>query len=292
MKVELVVDAKAALGEGPHWDGPSGLLYWVDISGSTLHCYNRSLSKEDRYEFDQMVSAVVPAKDGSLILTMQDGIYRYERSEGMLRQLVPVEPELTRNRLNDAKCDSYGRLWAGTMSMDGQPEAGGLYMLSSEDCVIQKTLGGIGCSNGLAWDERRGFMYYIDTPTRRVDCFDYTAKSGQITNRRTVISFSQDAGYPDGMTIDEEGMLWIAHWGGGCISRWNPATGQQLEEIVIPASLVTSCAFGGPALDELYVTTARVGMSAASLDQYPSAGGLFMIKPGVKGLPANTFGRE
>ncbi|QJD84286.1 SMP-30/gluconolactonase/LRE family protein [Cohnella herbarum] len=286
---ELVMNVQAKLGEGPHWDEQSQSLLWVDITGRKIHVYDPKNDRETTFDFDRMVSAVIPAQDKGWVLAMQGGIYSFDPENGVLEQIETVEPDLPRNRLNDAKCDPQGRLWAGTMSMDDSPGAGALYMLE-QGGQLRMELTGIGCSNGLAWDERKQRMYYIDTPTRRVDAFDFEPSTGQIRNRETIIRFAESAGLPDGMTIDSEGMLWIAHWGGGAVSRWNPDTGEQIGEVTVPAWHVTSCAFGGPDLSDLYITSAREGMSREQLDRYPLSGGLFKVKTDVTGIRANRFG--
>lgn len=291
LQAELIVDAQAELGEGPYWDAESKQLYWVDITGKKLRIYDPITGGEVVRSFDQMVSAVIPTTTGGLLLAMEDGVY-LSQTEGSPVLLTSIEADLPRNRANDAKCDRQGRLWVGTMSMDDEPKAGGFYVVESGGFTRQ-VLSGIGCSNGMAWDYSRSKMYYIDTPTRQVDVFDYEEESGRISNRRLAFQIPTTTGYPDGMTIDSEGMLWVAHWGGGCVSRWNPDTGEQLGLIRVPAPLVTSCTFGGDDLTELYITTARIGMHEKELHDYPFAGGLFMVKPGVSGLlPGNFQGKE
>jgi sugar lactone lactonase YvrE len=284
---ELVIDAKALLGEGAHWDGQESKLHWVDIEGRQLRIYEPMGQGEDVYSFDSMVSAAVPAAGGGWILALQDGIYSFKKN-GQPQLIAAVEPELPRNRLNDAKCDSAGRLWFGTMSMDSTPGAGNLYVMEPHG-EVRHVLSDIGISNGLAWDDSRSLMYYIDTPTRGVDVMDYDLQSGTVSRRRTAFTLPEGAGGPDGMTIDREGMLWVAQWGGSCVSRWNPHTGKQIGKVEVPAKNVTSCTFGGEALDELYITTARSGMSEEDLQHWPLAGGLFKFKAGVQGMPANVF---
>jgi sugar lactone lactonase YvrE len=286
-QAELVVDAQALLGEGPHWDHAAARLYWVNIEGKQLRSYDPKTKNEKIYTFDKKISAVVPAAAGGWILALQDGLYRFSEDQQEQR-IAAVEPELPRNRLNDAKCDSSGRLWFGTMSMDFTKAAGSLYVMEL-DGQVRRVLTGISISNGLAWDDQRGRMYYIDTATRGVDVMDYDVQSGTVDNRRSVFMFPEGVGDPDGMTIDREGMLWVAHWGGGCVSRWNPHTGEQLAKVEVPAKNVTSCTFGGDAFDELYITTARDGMSEEELQRWPHAGGLFKFKAGVQGVEANIF---
>lgn len=287
LQAELVLNVQAALGEGPHWDQEEGKLYWVDVEGKQLRSYDSSAHSEIIYSFETMVSAVIPSMDGGWVLAMQDGIYSF-RSGHPLELLSLVESEIPGNRLNDAKCDRTGRLWFGTMSMDFSPGAGSLYVLQT-DGKVQRVLSGIGCSNGIAWDDERGLMYYIDTLSRCVSAFDWHENNIKLSGRRTVVQIPASSGYPDGMTIDSDGMLWIAHWGGGCVSRWNPDTGQQIATVEVPARHVTSCTFGGKELDELYITTARPPTNESETLRFPLAGGLFKVNPGATGVPANRF---
>lgn len=286
-QAELVINAQAILGEGSYWDQTAGRLYWVDIEGKQLRSYDPKTQGEKIYTFDKKISAAIPAAAGGWILALQDGVYRFS-GQHPEELIAEVEPEFPRNRLNDAKCDSSGRLWFGTMSMDYVRGAGSLYVMET-DGQVRQVFSGISISNGLAWDDQRGLMYYIDTPTRAVDVMDYDQQSGTAGNRRPVFQLPEGVGDPDGMTIDREGMLWVAHWGGGCVSRWNPHTGEQIGTVEVPAKNVTSCTFGGEALDELYITTARDGMSEEELQRWPLTGGLFKFSTGVQGVAANVF---
>ena len=197
-------------------------------------------------------------------------------------QVVPA------HRFNDGKCDPAGRFWAGTLALDGTPEVASLYRLDA-DKSVHKMLGQVTCSNGIVWTLDNKTMYYIDTALRRVDVFDYDLESGDISGRRTAFAVPSEMGYPDGSTLDSEGMLWVALWQGGAVSRWNPGTGELLQVVKVPAPNVTSCAFGGLGLDRLYITTARNGMSEEALAEYPLAGGLFCADVGVTGMPAFGF---
>lgn len=286
IKAELIVDAQAKLGEGPHYDASSNRLYWVDIMGRKLRIYDLVTGEETIRSFDLMPSAVIPTTAGGVVLAMDDGVYLCQSEEAPVL-LASIEADLPGNRSNDAKCDRQGRLWVGTMSMYDEPNAGGLYVIEPGG-TCRQVLSGVGISNGLAWDYDRSRMYYIDTATRQVDVFDYDEATGKISNRRMALQIPENTGHPDGMTIDSEGMLWVAHWGGGCVSRWNPDNGEQIGVIRVPALFVTSCTFGGSDLSELYITTARNGMKEEELKRYPHAGGVFIARPGVRGvLPSN-----
>ncbi|WP_165867506.1 SMP-30/gluconolactonase/LRE family protein [Paenibacillus pinisoli] len=288
--LKLVLDAKALLGEGPHWDSESNQLYFVDIDGKTVHVYHTHSHAHELHRFEKRVSSVIPVKDGALMVTLDDGIYKYCPDTSELEAIAHIEADMPDNRFNDAKCDPAGRLWAGTMSTGYAKDQGSLYRLEDGGEPV-RVVAEVGCSNGLAWDESKGCMYYIDTLKLAVDRFRYDSGTGDISARETIIEWPSREGYPDGMTIDSEGMLWIAHWGGGKVSRFDPGTGKRLAEIEVPALYVTSCAFGGECLDELYITTARVVLSEDEHAVYPHAGGVFMAKPGVRGMPSRRFGR-
>ncbi|WP_059170364.1 SMP-30/gluconolactonase/LRE family protein [Bacillus sp. FJAT-27445] len=287
-EVELVIDAKATLGEGPCWDQKAGVLYWVDIEGEKVHIYNPASGEDRELNIGQMVGAIVPRKKGGAVVALESGFHFLNLETGGMEPIGDPEAEIESNRFNDGKCDPSGRFWAGTMSLNGEEEQGALYCLET-DLSFKKKLGGLGISNGLAWSPNKKHLYFIDTPTGKVVRYNYELETGEITEPKDVVAMPEGEGHPDGMTIDKEGCLWIAHWGGGRVSRWNPASGEKMEEIQVPAVNVTSCAFGGTDLNELYITTARNGMNDEELELYPHAGGVFKVKPGVKGMPAYEF---
>ncbi len=288
MDVELVLDVRATLGEGPVWHAGGQRLYWVDIEPGVLHCYSPADGTDRAFELGQMVGAVVPRRRGGVMVAMQHGFAAFDLETGTLTPWVDPESHLPRNRFNDGKCDPAGRFWAGTISLDRQRGAASLYCLEP-DGRVRRRWPDVTNSNGITWSLDATVMYYIDTPTQRVTAFDYDLATGEIANPRTVITISPDAGKPDGMTVDAQGMLWIALWDGGCVTRWDPSSGARLETIRVPARRVTACAFGGAQLDELYITTARTGLDAAELEREPAAGGLFRTRPGVTGLSAFEF---
>jgi sugar lactone lactonase YvrE len=231
---------------------------------------------------------VVPRRSGGLMLALHHGFASLNFDTEQLEMIADPEKHLPGNRFNDGKCDPAGRFWAGTLALDGTPDVAALYRLDA-DLSVHKVLEGVTCSNGIVWTLDQKTMYYIDTGLRRVDAFDYDLETGGISGRRTAIEVPSEMGFPDGSTLDSEGMLWVALWQGGAVSRWNPVTGELLQVIRVPAPNVTSCAFGGPNLDHLYITTARNGLSPEVLDAYPTAGGLFCAGVAVKGLPASAF---
>lgn len=287
-QLETAVQAGAILGEGPSWDTKQELLYWVDIEGYAVHVYDPATGEDRCIPVGDYVGAVVPRESGGVAVVLRDGYHLLDIQSGKLTALKEaVEPgDLT--RFNDGKCDPAGRFWAGTMSLKGEDNQGSLYVMDTQHNVKQ-VLSPVSTSNGLCWSGDGRTFYYIDTASRCVMAYDYDGADGQISNPRKAVDFPENEGYPDGMTIDAEGMLWVAHWDGWKVSRFNPANGERIAEIAMPVAKVTSCVFGGAELDELYITTASSGLNAEERAQQPQAGHLFRIKPGVKGAPTYAF---
>ncbi len=285
LQAECIIDGKNQLGEGPVWEEKLGELFWVDIEGRKLHRYRPSDGVTHAYELDQKIGCAVPAEDGSWLVGLQDGFHRLDLATGRTSLLAKTLDGEIGNRMNDGKCDPYGRFWGGTISGSGQKN-GYLYTLDTDGSLTSK-VSEVGCSNGLAWNADGTIMYYIDSYDKLVNAFDYDRTTGTITNRRTVIVLGEEDATPDGMSIDSEGNLWVAQWGAWQVTCWNPRTGERLAKVEVPARNVTSCAFGGENLDELYITTARVGNEEAVLAEHPLAGGIFRVKLDVKGLPVH-----
>jgi sugar lactone lactonase YvrE len=283
----LVLDCHNLLGEGPSWDGDGGTLRWVDIHGRLVQRYDPSTGRTAARQLDQAVSAVVPRAGGGLAVALEDGIWVTDSDAGPLRRLAAIEADDPTTRLNDAKCDRRGRLWVGSMAYDERTRAGSLYRVDP-DGSLERVLGDLTVSNGIAWSPDARLMYFIDSMERRVDVLDHDPASGRATGRRGLIEIEPDAGLPDGMTVDAEGCLWVALWDGWAVRRYWPSG--QLDRIVeLPVARPTSCAFGGPELADLYVTSAGEGLSDAERGGQPLAGGLFVVRPGVHGLPATPF---
>jgi sugar lactone lactonase YvrE len=280
----IVIDAKAKLGEGPSWDQRFQRLFWVDIKGFQLHIYDPFTCTDRTINVGEHIGAVVPYLKNKVIVALISGLYCLDIETGAKVLIHDPEEGRLGNRFNDGKCDPAGRFLAGTMSLNGEHAQGALYSLSTKG-KVSLLVDKASISNGLAWSADHRTMYYIDTPTLEVVSFDYDVAQGTIRNKQLVARLDESEGYPDGMTIDAEGMLWVARWGGKRVSRIHPAHGEVIAEVSLPVNCVTSCAFGGEQLDELYITTAQDDDSA---DQ-PLAGGLFMVKTGVKGTPTSYF---
>ncbi len=288
MTADLILDQKARLGEGAIWHPDENRFYWIDIENGLVHIFDPATGDNQTVSVVERVGTVVPDSQGNALVALESGIYHLNLRTAKKTLLAAPEQGIRGNRFNDGKCDPAGRLWAGTMTMENKKGAGGLYQLDL-DGAVRRMKGQVTISNGICWSLDHKTMYYIDTPTGMVEAFDYQVASGTISNSREVIRVPEEMGYPDGSTIDEEGMIWIALWGGGMVGRWDPKTGQLLQKIEVDALNVTSCAFGGPDLATLYITTAREGLDEAQLDRYPKSGGVFAVDPGVKGVPAFLY---
>lgn len=284
----LVLDTKSVLGEGPIWNDETHQLYWVDIERRQLHLYTPGVDKLQSFPTEERIGTVVPIASGGALVALQNGIFSMDLSNGDMTLINNPLDTVSNVRFNDGKCDPVGRFWVGSMTMNGETGSASLYVMNDRH-EVKKVLDNVTISNGIAWSLDQKTMYYIDTPTMQIRAFDYDVATGDISNPRVVVSVPEGAGAPDGMTIDEEGMLWVGMWGGSAVARFNPENGELMQKIEVPAPNVTACAFGGKDLDTLYITTATQGMNAEQLKQYPKAGGLFAAVPGVKGVPANFY---
>lgn len=286
---ELEFDAKAKLGEGPCWDARNNLLYWVDIERFELHLYNPATKTDRAINVGQHIGAAVVRQSGGLLVALREGFYQLDPDTEQLTKIVDPEADQPENRFNDGKCDPAGRFWAGTLFLpETEPELGGLYCLDT-NLQVQRKVDKVSISNGLAWSADEQTMYFIDSPTRQCFAFDYDKASGEIGNRRVVVEIPEGEGWPDGMTIDAEGMLWIALWDGWCVRRYNPNNRELLDEIKVPVARPTSAVFGGANLETLYITSARTRLSAEALAEQLLAGGIFKANPGVRGTPTREF---
>lgn len=280
---ELVSDHICLCGEGPLWDAQNKRFYWIDIVSGQIHCVSAQKQLK-HFETGQKIGAIGLTESEKIVAALKNGLYYIDFSNGTMTKIIDPESDKPKNRFNDGKCDPAGRFWAGTMSDTGVAGQGGLYTLE-RDGVISKKLGGLSISNGLAWNLKTQKFYHVDTPTGQIVAYDYCNETGRISHGKPAVEIPEAEGVPDGMTIDEEGMLWVAHWNGGRVSRWNPNTATKLQEIFVPVSKVTSCTFGGEYLDDLYVTTAKVGLDEKELDEQPLAGATFLFKKiGARGV--------
>jgi len=277
------------LGEGAVWDYKAEKLFWVDIEKGKLHIYDPNIEKDTTIDVGQRIGTVVPESNNTVIVALQNGVYRLNLKDEGLDFLVNPEKGDKNNRLNDGKCDPAGRFWVGSMSLDNKPNDAALYRINDE-LMVEKIIDNVSVSNGICWSSLGNIMYYIDTPTRKIRKYAFDIKHGLVKYNGVAVEVDEKLGYPDGMTIDEDGRLWVAMWDGGAVCCFNPEDGKLIRKIDIPAPRVTSCAFGGKNLEKLYITTATVGLTKEQLEEYPLSGSVFMIEPGVAGIPANYFG--
>ena len=288
---ELIVDSRCRLGEGPLWSVRERCLYWIDIESNRVHRYDPATRATAHVTLPSMIGAVVERASGGLVIADQAGFAALDFATGALERWTHPEATIPTNRFNDGKVDPQGRFWCGTMQIrEGDADAkgkGSLWCLHA-DKRVTRLVDGLSIANGLAWDGA-GTFYYIDTPTQRIDAFSYDAAAPTISRRRVAVPIdgSKD-GWPDGMCIDAEGMLWCGHWGGWAVHRWDPRTGRKLATVAVPATAVTSCCFGGERLDELWITTAARSAGADATKE-PHAGGVFRARPGVTGLAATPY---
>jgi sugar lactone lactonase YvrE len=280
---ELVLDARAGLGEGPSWDAVSERLLWVDIFACEVHRYDPASGRDEVFAVERPVGAAVPRAGGGIVVCRQGGVVALDPATGVLEELVAIEADRPQMMLNDAKCDAAGRLFAGTLDIDETPEQGSLYRIEA-DLGLTRLFDGVTCSNGIGWSPGGETMYYVDSTPRRVDVLDYDAATGAASNRRTFVQL-EGVPQPDGLCVDAEGCVWVAFWDGWCLRRYRP-DGTVDRVVELPVQRVTSCCFGGPDLTDLYVTTASPDEPDPA---QPNAGGLFLLRPGVSGLPTHRF---
>ena len=271
------------LGESPVWDAASGSLLFVDVSSGMI--YRRHRGALERYAFGQPVGAALPADDGGLVVAARDGVYLAAADASNPVVLAPIEADDPRNRMNDAKVDPAGRLWTGTMAFDFTPGAAALYRVDGRRTDV--VLPNLTISNGMDWSPDMSLMYFIDSGTYRIDVMDFDAASGHVSDRRPFSALPESSGMPDGLTVDAEGGVWVAYFGAGVVRRFD-ADGVWDHTIEVDAPQVTSCCFGGEDLEELFITSARYGMSDAEIAAHPLSGSVFTVKPGVRGRAAAT----
>ncbi|MHB8278340.1 MAG: SMP-30/gluconolactonase/LRE family protein [Candidatus Humimicrobiaceae bacterium] len=292
--METVCDIKANLGEGPLWDFKNRVLYWIDIIDKKIFSYNTRTKKTNEITLDQHIGAMALSKSEELLLALQHGFYFFDMKKGDLKKISDPESHLQKNRFNDGKCDAFGRFWAGTTSFDEKDPVGSLYCLDNS-LKVKKIFNEVIISNGITWSLDNNKMFYIDSPRKEVYSFDYDIASGTVSNKKIIIKVSDKLGFPDGMTIDTDGNLWIAHWGAYLVCKWNPDSGKLLEKIKIPVYRVSACTFGGENLDELFITTAQRGFADIgkkvdedTVSEYD--GMLFKIKTDSQGIRTFKFG--
>ncbi|MFF1832748.1 SMP-30/gluconolactonase/LRE family protein [Streptomyces sp. NPDC058231] len=277
-RLEVAVREHAELGEGPTWDLASGRLIWVDILSARVHTYDPANGRRTVMATEQHVGAAKPRAGGGLVVNLRDGVGLYDR-DGAFRWLVH-DPEPGR-RGNDAAVAPDGALWVGTMRYDAA-EGGGSLTRVAPDGTATPVLPEVAISNGTGWSPDGTRLYYIDTPTQRVDVFDFDGEHA--VNRRTFAVIENGSGSPDGLTVDAEGGVWVALWDGAALRRYT-ADGALDRTVRLPVRRPTACAFGGPDLRDLYISTARTGIGSP----HPLSGSLLVLPDAGQGMPGTAF---
>lgn len=283
-EADHLLSVRNCLGEGPLWHAAEQALYWVDIMAKTIQRYFPSTGQVDTFDVGVPVGCFAFRQKGGLVLASGDGFAFWDLDTRHLDWIAHPEAGKVGSRFNDGKADPQGRFWAGSMS-NGATSA--LYRLDA-DGSLHTLERGITISNGLGWSPDQRTMYYTDSPRRVIYAYDYDATSGQITNRRDFVRLAESDGVPDGLTVDEQGYVWSAIWGGWRVVRFNPH-GQAVYEVRLPVSCPSSCTFGGANLNELYITSAWVDLNDAQRREQPWAGDVFRLSAGVRGLPMTMF---
>ena len=274
------------LGEGPVWDTAAQVLWFVDIEAPAVHRLDPASGERFSWMPPCRIGSVALHRGGGMIAGTEHGIALIDPAAGSFELIADPDAEYPSNRFNDGKVDPFGHFWAGTMDNNKWARQGSLYRVDA-DRQCTRVDGGYRISNGPAFSLDGRTLYHNDTYDRITFAFDCDER-GALSNKRVFVAWADGLGHPDGLTTDAEGYLWQAFWGGACVRRISPA-GEIVGEHKLPASAVSSCAFGGRNLDRLFVTTARQSLDADALSAEPLSGGLFEIYPGVRGVPAGVF---
>ena len=287
--VRCIWDAGATLGEGPVWVAREQALYWVDIKGGQIHRLMPETGARQSWTTAHQPCSLAPAANGDFVGAFRNGFAKVALQDNVLQLEAIADPEqdLPDNRFNDGKVDGQGRFWAGTMDDNERDATGVLYRLDP-DLTWSRQDDGYVVTNGPAFSPDGRTLYHTDTFAGLIHAFDL-GPDGDITNKRPFVKIPASQGYPDGMTVDGEGHLWVAHWGGWGLGRFDP-DGKPCGRIDLPVAQVTSCAFGGEDLSKLFITTAAIGLDQEARRAQPLAGGLFICEPDVGGLPTPLFG--
>jgi len=286
--VRCAIPASLFLGEGPYWSAQDQQLYFVDILAPSVCAGDPAKGSYRSWAMPELTSFLIPRQEGGFVAGMQSELRAI--SPSMTESVTLARPETSRpgNRFNDGKCDRKGRLWAGTLAIDTTPGQGSLWRLDPGGKVHEMDRG-FHVSNGLGWSPDDRLFYFTDTAKQTIYVYDFDSETGAIENRRVFVTVPESEGKPDGLTIDAEGFVWSAHWDGWCVTRYDP-DGHVERVINLPVPRPTSCVFGGADLQTLFVTSARIRLSAAQIADAPMSGSVFAIDTGIKGLPENVFG--
>lgn len=282
-KAKTLISYECILGESPMWHVGRKSCFWVDIESCKIYEYNWLTKLVKAYTLNSKVSLVMAGKGNELIVGLQGGVFRFDLETEALLLINDLKENWLTNRCNDGVCDNEGRLWIGVMGLQHENGAGSVYRIDNQG-VFQSCIQNATIPNGMVFSLDSKRLYYIDSPTSSVNSYLYDEESGTISFEKTAVLIPENSGIPDGMTIDAEGMLWVALWGGYGVGRFNPTSGNMVDFIHVPAPHVTSCSFAGDNLDYLIITTARSGMGQLDLNAFPESGNTFIAQPGVTGV--------
>lgn len=288
INAELAHRCENDLGEGIIWSSAENAILWTDILGKQFWRFDPLTRKAAAQSLSERLCCFASLGEGRLIAGFASGLARYDLKSGQREVIAALESDQPTTRLNDGKLDRQGRLVFGTMDegLEGPKPLGHVWSYDGQTPRI--LFGDVKISNSICFSPDGRLMYFADTPARRIDVFDYDIDTGTPSNRRVFVELKNDAGYPDGSTVDAQGYLWNAEWDGGRVVRYDP-NGRIDRVISLPVPNVTCCAFGGPTLSDLYITTARVGLSAEALAAAPLSGSLFVVPNAAQGLADTPF---
>jgi sugar lactone lactonase YvrE len=284
-KAEHFLPAQNRLGEGPRWNAEEGRLYWVNIEEDLFYRLDLASGKLESFDAGQPVTVLAFREKGGLILGTRDGFATWDFAAESLNIIASPEAGKEGARFNDGAVDSAGRFWAGTMTHTGATSS--LYRLDPDGSVHTMEIG-LGISNGIGWSLDGRTMYLTDSPCYMIYAYDFDPVSGSISNRRVFVQNLETEGQPDGLTVDSEGYIWSAHWGGYSVLRYDPS-GRLERKIELPVSQVTACVFGGPNLTDLYITSAWSDLTSEQRAAEPLAGDLFLLRTDIKGREEPKF---
>jgi sugar lactone lactonase YvrE len=274
-----VLPSRNKLGEGPVWSADEQKLYWVDILNNSFSRYDPISGTQENFQVAEPIGVLALRASGGLVMATKTGFAFWDEQQQELNYVARLFDNKPHMRFNDGAVDCRGRFWAG--SAGGEAE-GSLYRLDP-DGSVHEMITGVSISNGIGWSPDNTIMYYTDSPLHIIYTYDFDAETGAISNRRTFAHTPDEAYEPDGLAVDSEGYIWSACWNAAKIIRYAP-DGTIDSVIQVPALRTTSCVFGGPDLEDLYITSSRADLSAQELEQYPFSGDLFCLKTGIKGL--------
>ena len=287
MRAELIVDCKNEHGEGVFWNPSDGRIWWTDIQGRALWSFDPVTTQSTSIPMEDRVCCFAPRAAGGLIVAYSDRVVLFDPETKQETLVTLFEPENPETRLNDGRTDRQGRLVVGGMNeVSGKPDSSVISI--DGNLKVQTLIDQISCANSICFSPAGNTMFFAETQDRKILAFDYEKGRGTLTNKRLHASFKQEPGLPDGSCVDAEGGVWNAEWEGHRVVRVAP-NGTIDRVIDVPVWKPTCCAFGGPNLDTLFITSSRLMSDEATLKKEPSAGGLFAVKPGIRGVVDTPF---